>query len=646
MASFLYIYENISAFMRCLLLFFFLLSASLLAQPLKKISPDQIQQLEERLYSEAFGKTMLEKEKYIDSLLRVTGNNPAVQLCVGKFWTFVDLKRAESVFMLLLNQKVDKSILAKTNYYLGNVSFHLEKYQSAIHYYLQAEQLKYDKEKVYLELGNTYFMLSKYETAESYFSKAFEQHSLPAILGLVGIVYEVRAKYTQALEFYQRADKAYYGNVPAYSINLIQLFMRLGQYSAAKQVAIRSLADFPYESNVQGELLEIYRKLGQLDSLEIYLNKARNTFPHTNENFAVLGYFYDEIGQLDSAVYFFKLCLEQGPGHVASAIRLSNILSKIGYYCEAHQVIDRAMQVDDQEYLLYINKIYAYMWEQKLDSSYWWTMKMAEKLPTANLDFVMGYSSLLYGKNEDALKYFKKELKRKPNDDRVNNNLGRAYFNLGILDSAEYFINKSLAIQSKNAFAWHNRAALNLKLGRIEVACEDLENAIKYEYTWIIDAPLKSMAKQHCAHIETDYEPAIKEYKMNRKGLRNVDFFSDEKGMIQRVGEILSVKQLYETKEKPLERVLHYRYVFDYFLHFVTILDLDRLTLGVDFVYTHEKDLRMKLFNANGELIWDKTVKHIVHEKIDLSKYPIQKYVLTVIHEKNIVAVAGINFEL
>lgn len=619
----------------------FLFPCILFAQSAKKISSEQLLAIEERLFLDTYLKSTDYTLQYIDSLKKETNHHPEVIYSIGKYWTFFNYNKAEEEFLSILNQKISKKLAARTNYSLGNVSYNLKKYQSALNYLLAAEQLKYDKEKVYMELGYTYLILSKNETAEKYFGNAFEINSLPAIIGLLGVVYEMRSKYKDAIEFYEIADRAYFKNVPIYSINLIQLYKKIGAFAKAKEVAHRALENFPNNNYVLKELMEIYQKLGDLDSLEIYLQKQRNVFPHYANDFGVLGDYYDEVGKLDSAVYFYKISLELNPEDVSTIVSLSNILSKLGLYREAHQFIDQGMKIEQEDYYLYINKIYAYMWEQKLDSCYFWTIKMAENLPKRNLDFVIGYSSLLYGKYDDAVYYFKKEIKSKPKDDRVNNNLGRAYFKLGVLDSAEYFINKALSIQPKNAFALHNRAALNLKLNKIQEACNDLEEAINNEYTGIVDDELKVMAKQHCSHIETNYVPAIKEYKLNRKGLKNVNFYNSQTDLIKRIVTILNIDSLYEKQEKLLEKVKYKHYSYDYFLHFMTIEDVVKKTITVDFVYSMKNDFIITLYDEHQNIIFNKEVKYIAHEKIDVSKLPTQKYILVLRQHNEIVTVLG-----
>jgi Tfp pilus assembly protein PilF len=78
------------------------------------------------------------------------------------------------------------------------------------------------------------------------------------------------------------------------------------------------------------------------------------------------------------------------------------------------------------------------------------------------------------------------------------NNIGYTYYKMGDYAKALKNINYSLSQDSKNAYAYKNRALVYIAQGKKALACADLAKAESLGYTKEYDNEVQELKQKHC----------------------------------------------------------------------------------------------------------------------------------------------------
>ncbi|MFZ1916084.1 MAG: protein kinase [Terriglobales bacterium] len=312
----------------------------------------------------------------------------------------------------------------------------------------------------YAQLGEAYRLKYQLDKNTKWIDEALANCSkavqlddrLPAVYATLGHIHRSTGKYDLALQEYQRALQLDPHSADA-QIGLAQSYDSAGRTADAeaafrKAIALRpdswdgynSFAAFLDNHQRYGEAVAQYKHAIQLtpDNAPLYLN---------------LGAVYSDMGEQHFAeaeqVYRKSLALE--PSYAAYA-NLGYLYLQEKKYAEAAETEEKALQLNDRDYLVWGNLAFAY--EGLKDKDKAGTARdreislVEQTVKTTPRDAVaQSILGLLYAQKkvrDDAISHIQSALVLSPDDANVLENVGEAYEDLGDRKQALQYIEKSL----------------------------------------------------------------------------------------------------------------------------------------------------------------------------------------------------------
>ena len=275
---------------------------------------------------------------------------------------------------------------------------------------------------------------------------------LPAVYATLGHIHRSTGKYDLALQEYQRALQLDPHSPDAQS-GLAQSYESAGRTADAeaafrKAIALRpdswsgynQLAVFLYNHQRYDEAIAQYKHAIQLtpDNAPLYLN---------------LGAVYSDMGErhFADAEQMYRKSIALDPSYGAFA-NLGYLYLQEKKYAEAADIEQKALQLNDRDYLVWGNLAFAYEGLQDKDKAGKARdreLALLEQTAQANPRDAVAQSilGLLYAKKklrEEAVSHIQSALALSPDDANVLENVGEAYEDLGDRKQALQYIEKSL----------------------------------------------------------------------------------------------------------------------------------------------------------------------------------------------------------
>ena len=276
--------------------------------------------------------------------------------------------------------------------------------------------------------------------------------------------------------------------VPAVYVTLGHIHRKMGKYDLALQEYQRALQLDPRSSEAWGGIARAYGSAGRVADAEAALRKAIDLRPDYWEGYVGLGLFLHRRQRYDEAIAQYKHALELSPDsptlylNVAAvyvdkgdpklfpeaeqALRKSITMeptyqayTNLGYlyiqerkYGDAAAAVEKALQLNDRDYVTWGNLVLAYealherdKSSQAQDRERLLLEQAAERAPRdAN---VQGNLGIVYAKQklrEKALLHIQSALALSPDNADVLSSVGEAYEDLGDRAQALQYIEKSL----------------------------------------------------------------------------------------------------------------------------------------------------------------------------------------------------------
>lgn len=622
-----------------ILIFALLFSSYSFCQNKKNILQDVLTNNETYLYSYVFFMDSTQQLQKTDSILQLY-SLPEVYAQVGWFYYFQDnyVKAIEIANKGLLLKKIKKDHIQLLHVLLGESATKLGRYQRAIEYFGIAVVYKYPYHLLYLKFADLYWKLNNKEKSISYLRLAELMNASPIVYHRIGRFFEENEKnYNEALKWYKRADEEFYESVPNYKKDILRMYDKIKLSSFSSNIEEYTLEHFPYHKELLHEIIKA--KLNNKNFTNFYkiLYQYRMCYPHTSSEWNLIGNYYDDIGMIDSAMYFYKISIENDTNEMHAYGNLGLVATRFNFTDTALKYIHIAIQKNPNHAYNYQRLVQAYLYNGDLKNAYKYLMKYEYIFRKVNNYLTLGFVSLSCGYYEDAIGYLHKHLENNKKDDRALNNLSWAYYHLENYDSAQYYMSKVFSITQKNSYAYHNRAALNLKLGNIDKVCDDIEKAIEYEYNYLYDKDLKLWAQQNCSpNLDLNKKVYITGYKNNFKQYKDQSFLESENFMMRENAlKVLANSNIFERVEK-----LHIdseNLVFDFpdFPYFFSRINYFKKQYTVHYTYFMDLPLQFQLVNSQGKEIFQTETKNIYYKTINL---PADFYVARVKNGASIVA--------
>ena len=312
----------------------------------------------------------------------------------------------------------------------------------------------------YAHLGETYRLKYQLDKNTKWIDEALANCNkavqlddrLPAVYATLGHIHRSTGKYDLAFQEYQRALQLDPHSADAQS-GLAQSYDSAGRTADAeaafrKAIALRpdswsgynQLAIFLYNHQRYDEAIAQYRRAMQLtpDNAPLYLN---------------LGAVYSDMGEqhYTDAEQMYSKSLALEPSYAAYA-NLGYLYLQEKKYAEAAETEQKALELNDRDYLVWGNLAFAYEGLQDKDKAGKARdreLALLEQTAQANPRDAVAQSilGLLYAKKkvrEAAISHIQSALALSPDDANVLENVGEAYEDLGDRKQALQYIGKSL----------------------------------------------------------------------------------------------------------------------------------------------------------------------------------------------------------
>jgi len=298
--------------------------------------------------------------------------------------------------------------------------------------------------------------------------------------------------------------------------NGLMSFARNYDWADMKSLLEKAVIASPFNARAKVNLAQTYRHLGEHEKAIEILEALCELVPDYTNGLLALGRCYEEVGKYQSAIETYEKVLKTNPNSLQALNSLGNLYFKTGQYSLAVETYKKALKISPNSVQLRYNLAVAYekmkdfdnaINEYKLaaelskDKSQYYTLigmiyenknevdKAIEAYKKA-IEFEPDYAIAMYnlgmlsartGNYKEALDWFLKVEKNLPAHIDNLNNIGIIYDILGDTEESIAYFNKAISINPNEPKAYYNRAQVYLKLGKKDLAKQDLAKVLQLE---------------------------------------------------------------------------------------------------------------------------------------------------------------------
>jgi tetratricopeptide (TPR) repeat protein len=296
----------------------------------------------------------------------------------------------------------------------------------------------------YAQLGDAYrlkYMLDRnadwLEQAQAYCQKAVElDNRMPAVYVTLGYLHEATARHDLALHEFQRALDLDSTNAAALS-GLASAYEHSGRIPDAEAAFQKAVALRPDDWDGYNRLGNFYDRHARYGEALAALRRAIELTPDNAQAYFNLGAVYLDIGDTKSlslAEQALKKSIELSPSYPAYA-NLGNLYSRQQRYAETAAATEKALQLNDRDYLVWDNLVAAYEWlhnPAKAGAARQRMLPLIEQAVALKPQDAMAQSMLakIYAQDQapdKALARVKTSLALAPDDPNVLSNVSETY---------------------------------------------------------------------------------------------------------------------------------------------------------------------------------------------------------------------------
>jgi len=293
------------------------------------------------------------------------------------------------------------------------------------------------------------------EQAMAYCKKAiaFDQQ-LPSAYVTLGRVHDSSGEYDLAVQEFQNALKIDARNADAMN-GLALAYEKAGRKEDAEAAMKRSISLRPDYWEGYNTLSLFYDRQNRFDEAIAQLQKAIALTPDNAQVYLNLGAVYSDTGRandLPSAETALKKSIELAPSYPAFA-NLGFVYSLQNRYAEAAAMTEKALQLNDQNYMVWRNLAEDYLWA-----------KEPEKAAKAHLR---------------ELELLQKTVDLHPKDAELLSELATLYAQQKVAGKAQTMIAKAIALSPASAVVLMNAAEVFERLGNRTEALNYAERGLR-----------------------------------------------------------------------------------------------------------------------------------------------------------------------
>jgi serine/threonine protein kinase/tetratricopeptide (TPR) repeat protein len=279
-----------------------------------------------------------------------------------------------------------------------------------------------------------------------------DQHLASAFVTL-GRIHEDAGKHDLAVQEFQKALAQNYRNAEALS-GMGNAQESAGQIVQAEQTYKKAIALRPDYWDGYNSLALFYDRQNRYPEAIEQVKRAIQLVPDNSQLYLNLGAFYVDAGDEkfhSQAEQALKKSLELNPSYPAFA-NLGLLYFDEKRYSEAADMTEKALKINDQNYIVWANLILAYQWlgdKAKTEAAREKAIHAAEQTIRAKPSDALAHSVLacLYaqkGERERSLSHIDTALALAPANPNVLDNVGSAFERLGDRAKAKQYVKKAL----------------------------------------------------------------------------------------------------------------------------------------------------------------------------------------------------------
>ncbi len=369
---------------------------------------------------------------------------------------------------ILINLKERDKNNTEVTYFLAVVKSIMGDYNGAESLFKEVIEFKPSHTEAYYNLGLCLHNQNKDEEALTYYQKAVELNPfLSEAYNNIAIIYKGLGKYEEAEASFKKALKSKPGNMSAMS-NLSGLaldmnssveyqkafeLVKKNENAGARDILLNLLNKNPENIHLLNSLGIVNFNLKEYEKTIDYYKKILLIDGNNSEAYYSLGVCYQYMEKNELALEYYKKAVEFNPDNIGALNNLGLLYSALKNYEEAEKHFNNALKVNPEYFCTLLN---------------------------------LGGIRLGIDRFEEALQCFDRALTILLKDNTDNENISKAYTNIGVvhyrrknLDEALKFFNKAIELYPQSLIAHYNKAELLLISGEFDEGWK--------EYEWRID---------------------------------------------------------------------------------------------------------------------------------------------------------------
>ena len=423
--------------------------------------------------------------KYAGKSLLALGQVDKAQQCLTKAHQLdtSDPETAKDIGNSFLNlgnkdaasQWYEKSLSVNNNYApainnLANLKRQSGNNKEALNLYRKAIQADPQLAQAHAGAAASSLALGDLDQAESFAIGAIDINAhAPGINEILGITYQNKKNYQQAVESYQR-ELAINPKSNISLLNLGVLLLQQGQAAVAIE-PLKTVASLNPSEQCSFLLAQAYQKIGKLNEAiaeykRLDVSISKNKMVPFNLGLCLLN-----TGSNIDAIEAFKLAIKIDESFLSAWGNIGTAFMNEGRYHEALPVTQKVLELDPDIPTAHMNLGIIFKNLGNLDQALASTLKSLEleaDNPTAHMILGVIYKDL--GNLDQALASTLKSIELKYDNPIAHMNLGGIYKNLGNLDQALASNLKSLELKPDNPIAHMNVGGIYKNLGNLDQA--------------------------------------------------------------------------------------------------------------------------------------------------------------------------------
>lgn len=273
---------------------------------------------------------------------------------------------------------------------------------------------------------------------------------LPAVYVTLGRIHGGTGRHDLAFQEFQRALELDHRNVQALA-GLADTYASVGRVTEAEDTYKKASAMCPEDWQGYYRLGAFYYQQNRFNDAASQFRRVIELLPDHAQAHTSLGTALMSLGRDAEAETEFKQALSLAPDY-SSFTNLGVLYYNQKRFPEAAAMLERALQLNDKDYLLWNNLAVAYEWlgeQEKARNAFGRELAVLEQvLPVRGDDpQVRASLAIVYSQRhmrKKALSHMEAALALSPNDPDVLNKAGEVYENLGERQSAIEYFEKAL----------------------------------------------------------------------------------------------------------------------------------------------------------------------------------------------------------